>query len=243
MYICPDAIGVPFWKANGYMDSGKIDPDARKPIYIKEIAVPADFTNSRMIALTKDTAAQISQWEYEKPFDVYNFKGRPNGYLMDASTWGTEQFCLVDRGRILGQVSCQFKGTDLWVGWSMVLTLCKKGNGAAFAERCVHKISAVKNHTGRILLRVATWNQRAIKAYQKAGFVHVETIQDAIAYTDHVEDFRVMVHENWDAHLFIIPTQNKYKICTTSILHQSNSLLSKSIDLFLQVDAFHDIRP
>lgn len=86
MYICPDAIGVPFWKANGYMDSGKIDPDARKPIYIKEIAVPADFTNSRMIALTKDTAAQISQWEYEKPFDVYNFKGRPNGYLMDAST-------------------------------------------------------------------------------------------------------------------------------------------------------------
>ncbi|MCM1541292.1 MAG: GNAT family N-acetyltransferase [Blautia sp.] len=38
MYICPDAVtGEPFWKANGYHDSGKIDPDDKKPIYIKEL--------------------------------------------------------------------------------------------------------------------------------------------------------------------------------------------------------------
>lgn len=38
MYICPDAVtGEPFWKANGYKDSGKIDPDDKKPIYIKKI--------------------------------------------------------------------------------------------------------------------------------------------------------------------------------------------------------------
>lgn len=40
MYICPDAVtGEPFWKANGYHNSGKIDPDDKKPIYIKELSV------------------------------------------------------------------------------------------------------------------------------------------------------------------------------------------------------------
>lgn len=40
MYICPDAVtGEPFWKANGYHDSGKIDPDDKKPIYIKELSI------------------------------------------------------------------------------------------------------------------------------------------------------------------------------------------------------------
>ena len=38
MYVCPDAVtGVPFWKAMGFSNSGKIDPDDKKPIYIKTI--------------------------------------------------------------------------------------------------------------------------------------------------------------------------------------------------------------
>ena len=38
MYVCPDHItGEPFWKAMGFTDSGKIDPDDNKPIFIKII--------------------------------------------------------------------------------------------------------------------------------------------------------------------------------------------------------------
>ncbi len=38
MYVCPDTVtGIPFWKAMGFSDSGKIDPDDEKPIYIKTI--------------------------------------------------------------------------------------------------------------------------------------------------------------------------------------------------------------
>ena len=44
MYICPDSVtGEPFWKSNGYADSGKIDPDDKKPIYIKEISRPIEY--------------------------------------------------------------------------------------------------------------------------------------------------------------------------------------------------------
>lgn len=38
MYLCPDSVtGVPFWTAMGFQDSGKIDPDDKKPIYTKSI--------------------------------------------------------------------------------------------------------------------------------------------------------------------------------------------------------------
>ena len=142
--------------------------------------------------LTKETVAVISQWEYEPPYEAYSFKGHHDEYLLDESIWGIEQFCLTCDGVILGQVACQYEGDDLWVGWSMAPEFTGKGNGAAFVERCVQEIRRVKGHTGCILLRVSARNKRASKAYQIAGFRYVETIQDEIAFSDHVEDFWVM---------------------------------------------------
>lgn len=35
MFVGPDPVtGVPFWKAMGFTDSGKIDPDDKKPVYV-----------------------------------------------------------------------------------------------------------------------------------------------------------------------------------------------------------------
>ena len=142
--------------------------------------------------LTKETVAEMSQWEYEAPYDAYSFKGHHDEYLLDESIWGVEQFCLTYDGIVLGQVACQYEGDDLWVGWSMAPELTGQGNGAVFVKRCVQEIRRVKDHTERILLRVSARNKRAIKAYQKAGFRYVETIQDEIAFSDHMEDFLVM---------------------------------------------------
>ena len=142
--------------------------------------------------LTKEIVAKISQWEYEAPYEAYSFKGHHDEYLLDESIWGIEQFCLTCDGTILGQVACQYEGDDLWVGWSMVPELTGQGSGAVFVKRCVQEIRRVKGHTGRILLRVSARNKRAIKAYQKAGFRYVETIQDEIAFSDYMEDFWVM---------------------------------------------------
>lgn len=158
----------------------------------KEITGLIDFTNCQLVPLTQNSASEISQWEYEEPYNVYNFKGCPHGYLMDESTWGTEQFCLMNGDTILGQVSCQFDGDDLWVGWSMAPQFCGKGNGSNFVEKCIKELRSNKRHTGPILLRVAAWNERAIHAYQKAGFNYVETIQDEIAYSNYMEEFWVM---------------------------------------------------
>lgn len=142
--------------------------------------------------LTKALVEEISGWVYESPYEDYSFKGHDDDYLLDESTWGTEQFCLEQDGMIIGQVACQFEGADLWVGWSMAPQLCGKGTGAAFVQTCVKELCSLKTPTGRVLLRVAARNQRAIRAYEKAGFSYVETIQDEIAYSNHMEDFWVM---------------------------------------------------
>lgn len=151
-----------------------------------------NFESSKLSPLTKETVDEIAQWQYEAPYEAYSFKGHLDEYLLDESTWGTEQFCLVENGVLLGQVACQLEGCDLWVGWSMAPRLCGKGNGAAFVACCVKELCRAKEHAGRVLLRVSARNQRAIRAYQKAGFQYVETIQDEIAYSDHIEDFWVM---------------------------------------------------
>lgn len=150
------------------------------------------MVNGSLEPLTKEIAEKMAQWEYEAPFEAYSIKGHHDEYLMDEYTWGTEQFCLVDGGILLGQVSCQYEGDDLWVGWSMAPQFCGKGNGAAFVAHCVKELRRVKGHNGRVLLRVSARNRRAIKAYQKAGFRYIETIQDEIAYSNHIEDFWVM---------------------------------------------------
>ena len=40
IYLTPDRVtGIPFWTSLGFNDSGKIDPDDRKPIYTKACTV------------------------------------------------------------------------------------------------------------------------------------------------------------------------------------------------------------
>lgn len=150
------------------------------------------FEKGILKALTKEVANEISGWEYESPYEGYSYKGHSNHWLMNEATWGMEQFYLVVDESILGHVSCQLVGSDLWVGWSMTPSLCGKGSGSKFIEQCVKELCRITGHRGRILLKVAAWNRRAICAYQKAGFVYVETIKDEIAYSDCMEDFWVM---------------------------------------------------
>lgn len=153
-----------------------------------------NFNQCVLQELVGTAATEISQWEYEPPYDVYGFKGHPNGYLLNTETWGKEQFYLACGNELVGYVSCQYDNDDLWVGWSLSPVYCGKGQGHEFISRCISEIRKVKTHSGAIYLRVAVWNRRAILAYQKAGFIYQQTIKDEIAYTNNVENFWIMVH-------------------------------------------------
>lgn len=192
MYLTPDAVtGVPFWTAMEFQGTGEYSPENQMEIFEK--AVRMDLGDGWILQpLSGKAAAEMANWAYEAPYDAYSFKGDQDDYLLDESTWGTEQFCLMDGKTVIGQVACQFEGSDLWVGWSMNPAIVGKGYGSIFVRKCVEEIRRAKKHTGRLLLRVAAWNKRAIKAYQRVGFTYLETIQDEIAYSGKTEDFWVM---------------------------------------------------
>ena len=149
--------------------------------------------SSCVLKPTDEKSAEIiSEWEYPHPYDVYNFKNKNNGYLFDRNLWGTEQFCLICGNDVIGQVACQYDNGNLWVGWSLAPVYCGIGNGYLFIGKCIEEIRRVKQYNGILNLRVAAWNERAIKAYKKAGFVYVKTITDEIANTNNPEDFHLM---------------------------------------------------
>ena len=154
-----------------------------------------NFRHCVLCALTEKAAAEISLWEWPPPYDVYSFKGRPNGYLMDRSTWGNEQFCLLSGDSletVNGQVACQPDQGALWVGWALAPRLCGQGLGALFVQKAVLELRRLKGHEGRIFLKVAASNQRAIRAYQKAGFHYRATEIDEVPYTGRPESFWIM---------------------------------------------------
>ena len=193
MYLTADPVtGKPFWEALGFVNTGERSPDNGLEIYEKAILRP-DLAAGELRPLTGKTAAEISAWQYGAPYEAYSFRGAEDDWLMEEALWGTELFCLCDGERLLGQVACQEEGDALWVGWSMAPELCGRGFGAAFVSRCVSELRRVRAHTGRMLLRVSARNGRAIRAYEQAGFRHVETVRDEIAGSGDTEDFWVMV--------------------------------------------------
>jgi len=152
------------------------------------------FNDSVLEPMNETAADLISGWGYSYPYDVYDFKGKKNGYLFNNAIWGIEQFCLIYKNEVIGQVACQYDNGNLWVGWALSPELCGKGNGTLFITRCIDELRRVKQFYGPLYLKVAAWNKRAIKAYQKAGFIYIETVVDEIAYTNNFEDFWVMKH-------------------------------------------------
>lgn len=122
-----------FWNRIGFEDNGE---DEWGVPLMRMSAARFSILNSSLQPLTEGTASQIADWEYEKPYDAYSFKGDHDDYLLDESTWGTEQFCLMDGETVIGQVACQFEGSDLWVGWSMNPAMVGKGYGSDFVRKC-----------------------------------------------------------------------------------------------------------
>lgn len=150
------------------------------------------FDRLSLRPMTEEAAEEIAGWEYGEPYGAYSFKGKPDGWLMNRDTWGKEQFFLADGESVAGYLSCQFDCGVLWVGWSLNPSLCGKGFGHLFVKRCVQALCREKSWDGKVCLRVAAGNTRAIRAYERAGFVCESVIRDEIPYTGHPEEFYVM---------------------------------------------------
>ncbi|MDU6482961.1 MAG: GNAT family N-acetyltransferase [Paeniclostridium sordellii] len=132
-----------------------------------------NFDNYKLVSLNNEILNHIFLWRYESPYNIYDLYS--NDYLKNHDLWGIEQFALVENRNIIAYVSCQVIQNDMWIGWSLRPDLCGKGIGQRFVRKCINELIELKRHYRKdIFLKVQSWNTRAIKVYEKSGFIYYD---------------------------------------------------------------------
>ncbi|WP_430788050.1 GNAT family N-acetyltransferase [Virgibacillus flavescens] len=131
--------------------------------------------------MTQDFAVETLHWKYEKPYDLYN--NELNSEAIE-ELLSYSYFAIVDQDdELLGYfctgVSAQVPAGNkvkaysedmVDIGIGMKPTLTGKGFGTTFFSFILHDIEQA-NPNLRMRLTVATFNKRAIRLYEKFGFI------------------------------------------------------------------------
>lgn len=138
--------------------------------------------------ISPNEAALVSKWTYEKPYSNYSMDESEecinellNGFYFSVTDSKNDilgYYCFgesaqVPAGRQFGCYSCK---DFLDIGLGLNPDLCGRGNGYEFL---CDGIKFARDHfsADKYRLTVAAFNKRAIKVYERAGFVKVDSFQ------------------------------------------------------------------
>lgn len=139
-----------------------------------------------IVPMTEDDARMISDWKYEGDYSFYNHSQENRDGLMD----GTHFACLDAQGELIGYF-CY--GADariptmeenvypegyLDIGLGLRPDLCGKGLGLSFLQEGL-RYAKERYQEDQYRLSVAAFNERAIKVYERAGFVKEQMVTNA----------------------------------------------------------------
>jgi RimJ/RimL family protein N-acetyltransferase len=105
----------------------------------------------------------MEAWRYEPPYSFYDGDVDP--------VLNPERFyaALDENGALVGNFYFEEKGDALEVGLGLRPDLVGHGLGLAFVRAGV-EFGRERFHPARVILNVASFNERAIKVYERAGF-------------------------------------------------------------------------
>lgn len=123
--------------------------------------------------LSEDDKRQICSWQYEGEYAVYNLP--PYEKMRQAQSGfmnpGNEKnyYGFFENGVLVGFVNIKEKPTEFFIGIGVRPDICGKGYGTEIlGEVC--RIAKAQNPAKPLCLEVRTWNKRAVRCYEKAGF-------------------------------------------------------------------------
>ena len=124
--------------------------------------------------LTEKHAKEISTWEYEGEYKIYN--------LPDWNTMVSEGYALCDdikrkrfvaytneSNELLGFTSLLDEGKSIFFGIGVNPKYCNKGIGKVIIKLAL-KMCEEKFPNKPVILEVRTWNKRAVNCYKSQGF-------------------------------------------------------------------------
>jgi [ribosomal protein S18]-alanine N-acetyltransferase len=119
-----------------------------------------------------EEAAEISGWHYEPPYDFYDATSDPDDLeeLLDAERRQDAYFSVFDEGdALVGFFQFEREGTTVDVGLGMRPDLTGQGLGVGYLLAGL-EFARKRFSPERFTLSVATFNERAILVYERAGF-------------------------------------------------------------------------
>ena len=126
--------------------------------------------------LTEAPAAEIATWRYEFPYEWYDTASDPRRIELFASPARREGLRAVvgDDGDLVGFFNFVREGNEVRIGLGMRPDLTGQGLAQPFIEAGLEYASSQWEPL-RFRLWVARWNERALRAYRRAGFREVQS--------------------------------------------------------------------
>jgi len=122
--------------------------------------------------MTDGEAREISRWHYEAPYDFYDSTSGPDDLeeLLDPARREGTYFSAFDtEGALVGFFQFESEGETVDVGLGLRPDLTGRGLGEEYLLAGLD-FARERFSPGRFTLAVATFNERAIRVYERAGF-------------------------------------------------------------------------
>jgi ribosomal-protein-alanine N-acetyltransferase len=131
--------------------------------------------------MDRDSARAIAGWHYDGIYAFYDMEQDLEDLeeFLDPRNWEDHYFAVSDdHGILIGFFSFEREKEVVIIGLGLKPDLTGKGLGRAFLEAGLG-FARKRYRPLTFMLSVATFNQRAINVYRKAGFEDVEVFMNA----------------------------------------------------------------
>jgi len=126
----------------------------------------------KITPMSQADALATTEWRYPEPYSFYDRTADPDdaALVLDANRRKGRFFSARDEtGKLIGFFEFQQKGNDVVIGLGLHPELTGRGLGRGFLEAGI-AFALKKFRPARFRLSVASFNRRAIKVYERAGF-------------------------------------------------------------------------
>jgi ribosomal-protein-alanine N-acetyltransferase len=130
--------------------------------------------------MKEEYANDIANWHYDDIYSFYDMSADEDDLkiLMDTRNWrDIIKAVLNENDELAGWAAFYTENDEFWLSLGLRPDLTGKGLGEEFVLQCAEYAASHYELTKRaIKLHVALFNQRAIKIYQRVGFIETDKI-------------------------------------------------------------------